>query len=192
MSARSEQQTGSETRQFFQGPTEAGWEHFVERYGPQIYDWCRQRLRLAPALAEDVAQTVIVNLFLKMRAGQAHWGPAKGRLHDWLRKVVRNACHDALKKHRPTAELQESDGVCADFAEQFARNELLRMARERTQARVRDKEWEVFRLLEIEGLSGEQVAGRTGVGVGSVYNYATRVRKVFQQEWLKLAGPGAD
>jgi RNA polymerase sigma-70 factor (ECF subfamily) len=190
MSAQPEQQTGNQTRQFFQEPTAAGWEHFVERYGPKIYDWCRQRLRLAPALAEDVAQTVVVNLFQKMQAGRAHWDPAKGRLHDWLRTVVRNACHDAQKKHRPTVELQEWDRVCADFAEQFADAELLRLAQERAQARVSEKEWQVFRLAEIEGLAGEQVAAQTGVGVGTVYNYASRVRKVLQEELTKLEGAG--
>ena len=79
MSAPSDQPTGSETRKFFADPTEAGWEHFVERYGPKIHDWCRQRLRLAPGLAEDVAQTVVVDLFQKMQAGRAHWDPARGR-----------------------------------------------------------------------------------------------------------------
>jgi RNA polymerase sigma-70 factor (ECF subfamily) len=188
--APSDQQTGGQTRQFFQEPTEAGWEHFVERYGPQIYDWCRQRLRLAPGLVDDVAQAVVVHLFHKMRAGRAHWDPAKGRLHAWLRAVVANACKDALEKHRPTVELQEEDRHCADVAEQIARDELVRLARERTQARVRDKEWEVFRLLEIDGLRGEQVAAQTGLGIGTVYNYRSRVCKVFQEEWLRLGGPG--
>jgi RNA polymerase sigma-70 factor (ECF subfamily) len=192
MSACSDQRTGSETREFFEGPTERGWEHFVEHYGPKIYDWCRQRLRLAPGLAEDVAQTVIVDLFQKMQAGRAHWDPAKGRLHAWLRTVVRNACYDALAKHRPTVELQESDRVCADFAEKLLWDEVQRVARERARAQVRDKEWEAFRLLEIEGLAGEEVARQTGVGIGTVYNYATRVRKALQEELIKLAGPRAD
>jgi RNA polymerase sigma-70 factor (ECF subfamily) len=191
MSAQPEQ-TGNETRQFFRDPTEAGWEHFVDRYGPTIYDWCRQRLRLAPGLAEDVAQAVIVNLFHKMRLGRAHWDPAKGRLHAWLRTVVRNACNDALHAQRPTLELQEGDAVCTDVADAIAREELQRLAHERTAAVVGEKVWQVFRLLDLDGLSGEQVAEQTGVGVGTVYNYASRVRKVLEQELARLEGPGPE
>ena len=42
------------------------WGEFVNRYGPQIYGWCRKR-GLQDADAQDVAQTVLVKLAVKMR-----------------------------------------------------------------------------------------------------------------------------
>jgi RNA polymerase sigma-70 factor (ECF subfamily) len=188
VSAPFEQQTGSQTRQFFQDPTEAGWNHFVERYGPKIYDWCRLRLRLAPALVDDVAQTVVVNLWRQMRDGLARWDPARGHLHPWLRTVVGNACKDALKKHRPAVELHESDRVCEDFAGQLARDEVLHLAQQRARARVTDRQWQAFRLLKLEDLSGQEVAAQVGLGVGTVYNYAAHVRQVLQEELERLEG----
>jgi RNA polymerase sigma factor (sigma-70 family) len=186
MNAPLEPQTGSSTRQFFQDPTAAGWQHFVERYGPKIHDWCRQGLRLAPGLVDDVAQTVVVQLWEQMRGGRAHWDPARGHLHPWLRTVVGNACKDALKKHRPTVDLLESDRVCVDFAEQLARAEVVELAQQRARARVGERKWEAFRLLEVERLSGQEVARQVGIGVGTVYNYAAAVRKVLQEELEKL------
>src|SRR5262249_29589045 len=152
-------------------------------------DWCRQRLRLAPGLVEDVTQTVLLALFAKMQAGRPHWDQEKGHLHPWLKRVVHNACHDALAKHRPAAALHEGDRACADFAEQVARAEVLRLAGERAQERVGPVKWEAFRLLALEGLGGGAAARQTGLGVGTVYNYASEVRKVFHQELTTLGGP---
>jgi RNA polymerase sigma factor (sigma-70 family) len=190
MSGPLDQKTGNDTREFFRNPTEAGWEHFVKRYGPKIHDWCRRDLRLAPALVEDVAATVVGSLFEKMELGRPHWDPAKGHLHAWLRTVVHNACRDALERHRPTVELHESDRACADFADQLARDEVLRLARDRTQARVKEKAWEAFRLLKLDGLTAEQVSAQTGLGVGTVYNYASKVRQLFEEELNDLGGVG--
>jgi DNA-directed RNA polymerase specialized sigma24 family protein len=106
-----------------------------------------------------------------------------------LRTVAGNACKDALKKCPPTVELQEGDRICEDFAEKLAQDELLRVARERTRARVADKEWQVFRLMEIEGLRDEQVAEQTALGIGTVYNYRSRVRAVYQQQLRDRADP---
>src|SRR4051812_7386122 len=95
--------TGAETHQLFQKPTHELWESFVKHYGPKIYGWCQNHLRPAPSLVDDAAQTVLVNLWEKMEnGGLAHWDPSKGRLHHWLRTVVRNVCRDALRKYRPT------------------------------------------------------------------------------------------
>jgi len=190
MSNQLDQKTGTVTREFFREPTEAGWTHFVNRYGPRIYDWCRQGLLLAPALIDDVAQSVVVNLFCKMQAGCSVWDSSKGSLHAWLRTVVRNACYDALQQHRPTLELREEDSVVPDIFDQIARDEVQRLAQERTQARVSDKEWRVFSLMDVDGLAGGKVVEHTGLGIGAVYNYRSRVRKVFQQVMLELEGPG--
>ena len=42
------------------------WAHFVRRYGPQIYRWCR-RWGLQEADAQDVTQTVLAKLSQKLR-----------------------------------------------------------------------------------------------------------------------------
>src|SRR5260370_38610000 len=42
------------------------WAEMVRCYGPPIYQWCRQR-KLQEADAQDVTQTVLTKLVVKMR-----------------------------------------------------------------------------------------------------------------------------
>ena len=44
----------------------SAWAEFVGRYGEKILDWCR-RWRLQEADAQDVSQTVLLRLAVKLR-----------------------------------------------------------------------------------------------------------------------------
>jgi RNA polymerase sigma-70 factor (ECF subfamily) len=46
---------------------QAAWQQFVDRYGRQVYRWCRH-WKLTEADAEDVTQMVLLKLAQKMRS----------------------------------------------------------------------------------------------------------------------------
>src|SRR5262245_46437929 len=69
---------------------EQAWDRFVECYGPQIYNWCRQ-WALQQADAEDVTQNVLLRLATKLRTFT--YDP-KRSFRGWLRTVTRNALSD--------------------------------------------------------------------------------------------------
>src|SRR5467141_2571854 len=71
----------------------AAWEAFVRRYGPKIYEWCRQ-WRLQEADAEDVTQNVLLRLAQKLRAFNYD---ATRSFRGWLRTLTQNALSDFLQ-----------------------------------------------------------------------------------------------
>src|SRR6478609_10476623 len=77
--------------QLRQDPSDqAGWDEFVEQYGPHIYRWCRQ-WRLQDADAEDVAQEVLLKLARKLR--DFAYDP-KSSFRGWLKTVAHHAWRD--------------------------------------------------------------------------------------------------
>src|SRR5436190_21538181 len=74
-------------------PTDqAAWNAFVDRYGPKIYAWC-QHWQLQKADAEDVTQTVLLQLAQKMASFT--YDPAKS-FRAWLKTIARHAWSDFL------------------------------------------------------------------------------------------------
>src|SRR5262249_29568668 len=69
---------------------EAAWRLFVERYGKQIYAWCR-RWGLQDADAHDVTQTVLLKL---ARCMQSFEYDRQQSFRAWLQTVTRHALHD--------------------------------------------------------------------------------------------------
>ncbi len=69
---------------------QAGWDQFVDRYGPHIYRWCRT-WRLQDADAKDVTQTILVKLTQKLRAFT--YDPSRS-FRSWLKTVAHNTWKD--------------------------------------------------------------------------------------------------
>ena len=77
-----------------QAPANQGaWADFVQRYGPQVYRWCRKG-GLQEADAEDVTQDVMLLLAAKMKG--FFYDPQR-RFRGWLRTVTRHVLGDFLK-----------------------------------------------------------------------------------------------
>src|SRR5436189_1773576 len=72
------------------------WREFVERYGAQIYGWCRGR-GLQEADAEDMTQTILAKLLGVMRSFS--YDPAQS-FRGWLRTVTDNAWRDLMRGSR--------------------------------------------------------------------------------------------
>ncbi len=178
-----------------QGPTDqAAWNDFVQRYGRQIYRWCRQ-WDLQEADAEDVTQTVLVKLAEKMREFDYD---ASGSFRGWLKTVAHHAWHKFVMSRQrggvgsgdtAVGELLDSvaarDDLAAKLEEEFDR-ELLEQAIARVQLRLEPRTWEAFRLLALEGLSGAKAAERLGMKVATVFVAKSKVQKMLQEEIRKL------
>lgn len=172
------------------------WSAFVDRYGKQIHAWCR-RWGLQEADAEDVTQEVLAKLARILSS----YDRSKGRFRAWLKTVTRNALNDYLEGQRRAVTGSGDSGVRDKIESAQAREdlvealheafdlELFECARARVQLRVSPQTWEAFQLLEFDGLSGAEVAARTGMKVATVYVTRGRVREMLQEEVQKLDQP---
>src|SRR5262245_37037791 len=75
---------------------QSAWAEFIERYGSQIYGWCRQ-WGLQDADAQDVTQMVLARLADKMRAFA--YDPTRS-FRGWLRTLAQNAWSDFIDSRR--------------------------------------------------------------------------------------------
>jgi RNA polymerase sigma factor (sigma-70 family) len=166
------------------------WRDFVERYGRQVFLWCRH-WQLQEADAEDVTQNVLLILAEKMR--EFRYDP-NGSFRAWLKTVA----HHAWSKHvagqsRPgrgsgdsavlpvLASLAARDDLATRLEEEFDR-ELLDLAMLRVAQRVEAHTWNAFQLLAINGVSGAEAAAQLGMQLGMVYVAKGRVQKLLQEE----------
>jgi RNA polymerase sigma-70 factor (ECF subfamily) len=168
----------------------AAWEAFVRRYGPKIYEWCRQ-WRLQEADAEDVTQNVLLRLAKKL--GSFHYDTTRS-FRGWLRTVTQHALSDFLEAQaRSTAgsgdsqiwgvlnTVQARDDMLTRIEEEFDR-EILEAAAVKVRLRVEPHTWDAFRLTAIEHLSGQEAAQQLGIRVTSVFKAKARVQAMLQEE----------
>jgi len=173
---------------------QAAWAQFVERYGPQVYAWCR-RLGLQEADSEDVTQTVLTRLAAKLRTFE--YDPAQ-RFRAWLKTLTQHAWSDFLTAQKRAVPGSADSGVWEALHSEPARDdlasalekafdqELLEAATERVRQRVEAHTWEAFRLTAVEGLSGADAAARLGVQVGTVFKAKSKVLRMLQEEVQRI------
>jgi RNA polymerase sigma factor (sigma-70 family) len=173
---------------------QAGWDEFVERYGPHIYRWCRQ-WKLQDADAEDVTQDILVKLTQKLRAFA--YDPSRS-FRGWLKTVSHHAWRDFADSRRysqrdtgisPVQErlltLEAREDLAQKLEEAFDL-ELLEAAKVRVRLRVAPHTWEAFRLMAVERLPVAEVAARVQLQVAMVYVAKSKVQKMLQEEVKKL------
>jgi RNA polymerase sigma-70 factor (ECF subfamily) len=173
---------------------QAAWSAFVERYGRQIYRWCRQ-WGLQEADTQDVTQDVLLKLAAKIRTFT--YDPAKS-FRAWLKKLTRHAWSDFLAAQRRPGQgsgdsevLRCLDSVQAreDLIQQLEEAfdlELLDEAMARVQLRVEPHTWEAFRLLAFEGWSGAQAAEKLQMKVATVFVARSKVQKMLLEVLQQL------
>jgi RNA polymerase sigma-70 factor (ECF subfamily) len=175
---------------------EQAWSEFVERYGRQVYAWCRQ-WGLQEADAEDVTQNVLADLARQMRTFE--YQPT-GRFRSWLRTIAHRAWCDLLSS-RKAANTGSGNSAVLDLLHSVeAREDLLKhldsecerelfeIAMHEVRQRVEANTWEAFRLTTQEGLPGAETAERLGLQVASVFKAKSRVQKMIRDEVAKLEG----
>jgi RNA polymerase sigma-70 factor (ECF subfamily) len=173
----------------------AGWDAFVDRYGPHIYRWCRQ-WNLQDADAEDVTQNILVKLCQTLRAFT--YDPALS-FRGWLKTVAHHAWRDFEDNRRRVPAGAGDDGGAQDRMltlqaredlvqklEKAFDLELLELAKERVRQRVAPHTWEAFSLMALEGVPVAEVAVRVQMQVAMVYVAKSKVQKMLQEEIAKL------
>ena len=173
---------------------QAAWREFVQRYGPKIYQWCRQ-WKLQEADAQDVTQDVLVKLSAKLRGFV--YDPALS-FRGWLRTLTEHALSDFLADRRRPGlgsgdsqvvalleSLEAQTSLVAHLEAEFDR-ELLDEALARVQVRVSPQKWEAFRLTALEGLSGAEAAARLAMKVATVFTAKSKVQKLVREEVQRL------
>jgi RNA polymerase sigma-70 factor (ECF subfamily) len=169
---------------------QSAWDEFVGRYGPQIVAWCR-RWGLQEADAQDVAQSVLVLLAVKLRT--FIYDPSRS-FRAWLKTLTRHAWSDFLAERRKLGtgsgdsrmvERLESVEAREDLERRLEEAfdlELFQTAKDRVRDRVAPQTWKAFELTAIEGLSGVDAAGRLGMQVAAVFMAKSNVKKMIQEE----------
>jgi RNA polymerase sigma-70 factor (ECF subfamily) len=169
---------------------QSAWDEFVGRYGPQIVAWCR-RWGLQEADAQDVAQSVLILLAVKLRGFV--YDPSRS-FRAWLRLLTRHAWSDFLAERRKPGVGSGGSGMVERLESVEARTDLERRLEEAfdlelfesAKARVRDRvaprTWEAFELTAIERLSGAEAAERLEMQVAAVFVAKSNVKKMIQEE----------
>jgi RNA polymerase sigma-70 factor (ECF subfamily) len=191
----SEPPTGSTLFVLLRAPNDPeAWKAFVKRYGPLVYDWCRER-HLQEVDAEDVTQNVLIKLAQRLRTFtyDAH----KGRFRGWLRTLTQHALCDYLASKQGMVGTGDSavverleavaarDDLLTKLAEAFDL-ELLEEARARVQLRVTARDWQIFEQVAVAGRPGPEVARELGMRPTAVLMAKSRVQTKLREEIRRL------
>jgi RNA polymerase sigma-70 factor, ECF subfamily len=143
-------------------------ERLYDQYGAMSFS-IAYRITGDRASAEDVVQEA----FLGAWRNAARYAGARGSVKTWLLSIVHHRAIDAVRRHRPTAELPETDGplpaplrmpdTWTEIAASLDRD-TVRAALETLPAVQRN----AIELAYFGGLTQSEVAQRTGVPLGTV------------------------
>jgi RNA polymerase sigma-70 factor (ECF subfamily) len=178
-----------------QQPTdEAAWQEFVSRYAPRLLGWCRQ-WRLQDADAQDVTQMVLTRLAQRIQAFV--YDPSRS-FRGWLRTLAQHAWSDFVSASQRGGRgsgdsetlhclnsISARDDLVARLEAEFD-HEVLAEASARVQLRVEPESWEAFRLITLEGLSGNEAAHKLSKEVAAVFKARSRVQALLRDEIRKL------
>lgn len=147
---------------------EAAMAVVFDRYSRVVYSVSLRVLR-DTAAAEDVLQEI----FMQVWRAPGSFLATKGSLGGWLAVVARNRSIDALRRRRPTDQVEEiSLPSPFNLAEEAERNNMM----ERARAAIVQLPTEQRKTLEMaffDGLTHTEIAEMTGDPLGTV---KTRIR----------------
>jgi RNA polymerase sigma-70 factor (ECF subfamily) len=174
------------------------WTHFVQVYGPIVYNFARKR-GLQDADAADLTQDVL--RAVAGAAGRLEYDPARGSFRSWLFRVVRNRLRDFLASRQRRLQgtgdsaaqqlLQEQsapeDDVEVLWQREYERR-LFAWAVEQVRGDFQEVTWRAFWLTAVEGKSGKEAARMLGLSVAAVYLAKSRVLARLKEQIRHLQG----
>jgi RNA polymerase sigma-70 factor (ECF subfamily) len=146
------------------------WDRIVERHAKRVLGVA---LRILGSVqdAEDVSQDVFVEAFRLHQAGP---------VQSWTGLLVRLATLrslDRLRRHRPTAELRESDRMLTVEPFQEASAAELAVWLRGAMGRLPDQQATVFVMYHFEQLSREEVSASLGISPEAVSTALYKARQ---------------
>ncbi len=172
----------------------AGWDEFVSRYQPRVLGWCR-RWGLQESDAHDVSQDVMLELSKQMQVFEYQPG---GKFRAWLKTIARRAWYDyTLRRKKVEYQAPESDlwrrldnadaeRDLLDSLEDECNRELLSVAMQVVELRVKPETWQAFKQTELDGRPAEEVASALGIARANVYVARGRIQKMIVAEVKRL------
>jgi RNA polymerase sigma-70 factor (ECF subfamily) len=164
------------------------WDEFVRHYHPMIHAWCL-KWGLQSSGADDVTQDVLVKVLSAMRT---FWYDPARRFHAWLKTVTQHALSQFSAGRRrepgqigpdiPIAELVDARDDLQQELERLFDRDLYAIAMRRVEKRVRPVTWDAFRLMALDGLTGQDAARRLGIPVAHGFVARNCVQKLLQEE----------
>ena len=156
-------------------------EAIYERYSSAVYSLARYMLR-SEAVAEEAAQDVFLNIWLKA----ASYNASRGQPKTWIMSVAHHKIIDVIRSRRraeavsdpkeyETLDLLPSHQIGTD--EEVQRNIEAERVREALE-KLPEAQQEVIRLAYFNGLSQSEIAARLGQPLGTV---KTRARLALQK-----------
>lgn len=144
--------------------------------------------------AEDATQDAFISAFKHVRAFRG------GSFKAWLLRIVTNACYDQLrgKQRKPTSSLDAllvdpddpapgMDRAAPDSPQEAAERQELNAAIQKGLSDLPPDQRITLVLVDIEGLSYEEVAESTGANVGTVKSRLSRARAHMRDFLVKEA-----
>lgn len=173
------------------------WTRFVIQYEPCLRAICRAH-GLVGAAADDCCQQVWIKLAVAIR--RFHYDPGR-RFRYWLLRFFHSRVTDVLRASRGRPAEWPLDGDVAAEGDAFVLDDepcepeiaaMLRRA-EAVQAAVRARvapgNWELFRLVAIEGQPVADVARALGREYATAYRAVTRVSRMIDDERRRHESP---
>jgi RNA polymerase sigma-70 factor (ECF subfamily) len=171
----------------------AAFNQIVRAYQTQVYRTA-YRVLGEQASAEDATQDAFVSAFKHIRAYRG------GSFKAWLLRIVTNACYDQLrvKQRRPTASLDAMlidpdnpapgiDHAAPESPQDFAERQELNSTIQTGLATLPPDQRMTLILVDIEGLSYDQVAQAMQTNIGTVKSRLSRARLALRDFLVKQA-----
>jgi RNA polymerase sigma-70 factor, ECF subfamily len=158
----------------------AAFEKLYEREAPRMKSVALNLLGNVGD-AEDAVQETFLKIY---RGAKTFRGGAS--FSTWIYRVTLNTCYDALRrrKSRPAGPSLESPDGRETFAAPSGSDHPLRLALEKSVARLPPKQRAVFLLFEVEGFTHGEIARILGIPEGTSKTFLFDAKKKLQR-WLR-------
>jgi RNA polymerase sigma factor (sigma-70 family) len=178
----------------------ASWQRFCEIYSGLIFNFARAR-----GLNEDESEEVVQETLIATarQVPDFHYDPKKCRFKTWLLRLAYGKAMDVLRRRRirmrevPLDEAlnfgqTDAQGMSNDLQEAWDtewQTHIFSQACAHVRVKVKVRQWQVFDLYCLKGISSEETARVVGCSAISVKMIAWRVRRRVTQEVRNLNEP---